>query len=137
MKCPFCNCDVPQNSNFCTNCGKPLRQQNYNAYSFNAFNAYNPNEPKFINDKAGGLAIFVSLIWPFIGFMLYVVWKNYKPKSAKTCLITGIIGLIVFELLARFAVLVLILVFGSIVFSQPPNLIIAIQNVIFQNLLLI
>ncbi|HEY8423543.1 MAG TPA: zinc ribbon domain-containing protein [Clostridia bacterium] len=90
MRCPFCNNEVPDGSAFCTYCGKQLKQTV--TYSQNT---YSPYSQKTVSDDAGCFAILISLFMPAAGFALYLVWRDYRPNSAKTCLIPAIIGFII------------------------------------------
>ena len=62
--------------------GAPMGQQMYNQ----------PMPQANVNDSGSiGWGILGFLI-PLIGFILYFVWKNTKPKSAKVAGIGGLIG---------------------------------------------
>jgi hypothetical protein len=94
MRCPFCNNLVPDDSVYCTFCGKNVRQTvNQNPIPNSYQNPYSQRPPMPQTDDAGCLAIFVSFFSPFVGLALYLIWKDYRPSSAKTCLITALISL--------------------------------------------
>lgn len=104
MRCPVCYTQIPDDSAFCTNCGakvkadsvqsnpEPKPQFTYN----NSPSSSQPENRQFIQprfDDAGCLAIFISFVSPFVGLALYLIWKEYRPNSAKTCLITALVGI--------------------------------------------
>ena len=67
MFCKNCGKEIPDNSITCTNCGAPTG-----------------NAEDTSNVGWALLGFFV----PVAGIVLYFVWKNQKPKTAKKC-ITG------------------------------------------------
>lgn len=69
--CTNCGNKIDNNTSFCTNCGVKLRSEEQTAQVVN-------------NDDKGGfgwgaLGFFV----PIAGLILYLVWKDSKPKNAK------------------------------------------------------
>jgi hypothetical protein len=104
MRCPVCYIQIPDDSAFCTNCGAKVKieqtpdsppnrpQGTYNAPTYQSNTP--PRQPLTPQiDDAGCLAIFISFFAPFIGLALYLVWKEYRPNSAKTCLITALVSI--------------------------------------------
>ena len=124
MRCPVCYMQIPDDSAFCTNCGAKVKiEQNTQAsqpaskpqFTYNAPSSSQPSSPQHPNnqqfiqpkiDDAGCLAIFISFMMPFVGLALYLVWKEYRPNSAKTCLITSLVsfGLSIFGGIIMFIV---------------------------------
>lgn len=101
MKCPVCLSQIPNDSVFCTNCGTRIPvESNPQPAQTPQFTYSSPQQPQPQQyyqsrvDDAGCLAILISFLQPFIGFALYLVWKEYRPNSAKTCLITAIVALV-------------------------------------------
>jgi hypothetical protein len=97
MKCPFYNNEIPSGSVFCIFCGNNVSQSlnrqpdtHKSPYSYQNPYSQKPSTPQI--DDAGCLAIFISFMSPFVGLALYLIWKDYRPNSAKTCLITAIIS---------------------------------------------
>ena len=91
MKCTKCNNHVPDDSVFCTSCGNKLQEnQITNTYKQNTYSQYNSTS----TDEAGCLAIILSILSPLIGLTLYVIWRDYRPNSAKTCLTVALVFLI-------------------------------------------
>ncbi|HHW90454.1 MAG TPA: hypothetical protein GX745_06115 [Clostridiales bacterium] len=101
MRCPICENQAPDDSVFCTFCGNqlPPKTQEQSSYTYNG-SSYSYQQPSHQQpsrsqiDDAGCLALFISFVQPFIGFALYLVWKDYRPNSAKTCLTVAIVSLV-------------------------------------------
>ena len=98
MICPTCNKQVPDDSVFCTFCGNHLlpkpQGQTYNtgsSYSYQQPSYHQSMRPQI--DDAGCLALFLSFVSPLIGLALYVIWRDYRPNSAKTCLVVALVSL--------------------------------------------
>lgn len=66
MFCKNCGKEIPDNSIACTNCGTPTQ------YSEDTGNA--------------GWCLLGCCI-PVAGLVLYFVWKDQKPKTAKKCIL--------------------------------------------------
>ena len=76
--------------------GQQYGQQQYNGYNQQMYNGqqftpYNPNQP--IDSGSIGWGI-LGFLFPFIGWILFFVWKNSKPNSARIAGIGGVIGFI-------------------------------------------
>lgn len=81
MYCPNCRTNIDENAEICVNCG---------------VNVLNFSEQKTTgNDDTAN--IWVNLIslccFPFLGIIMYFVWKDQQPKAAKSALIFGIVGI--------------------------------------------
>lgn len=105
MRCPVCYTSIPDDSAFCTNCGARVKIEKDTQASpptpkpqFTYNTPASPQPPvnqQFTQpriDDAGCLAIFISFISPVVGLALYLIWKEYRPNSAKTCLITALVA---------------------------------------------
>ena len=78
MFCKNCGKDIPDNSMSCQNCGAPTNNQ--------------------LDTGSNGWFLLGCCI-PIAGLILYFVWKDQKPKTAKKCIIgflTAIILTVIF-----------------------------------------
>jgi len=89
--CPNCGTQVNENQDVCLNCGKTLKS------------VFNVN----INDTGGFVWGLLGFFVPLAGLVIYLLWKDEKPRTAKACgtgaLISVILGFsipIVFFLLS-------------------------------------
>ena len=119
MQCKRCGANINEGTNYCSVCGEfnpvnpytnqpanngysfqqqmnngqQYNQQMYNGQQYNPpFAPYNPN---VTNDSGsigwGILGFFI----PLVGWILFFIWKNSKPQTAKVAGIGGVIGFIV------------------------------------------
>lgn len=111
MKCPLCISTIPDDSAFCTNCGARINKQQQSEPSFQNASTYNAptsqnapptynnapnssiNHGQYRSDDAGCFALIISFLSSYVGFALYLVWRDYRPNSAKACLITACVSL--------------------------------------------
>lgn len=96
MICKHCNKEVPENSQFCTNCGNKLNIQENN-------NLNNAGENKEESANVG-LAI-LSWFIPLAGLIIFLVKKHTHPKTAK---VSGICALISFSITMIFTITVVL-----------------------------
>jgi hypothetical protein len=93
MYCCKCGSQQSENANFCSNCGFKFTNEskdfNHNnefehSYSYSSFSNDNINSsssnPK---DNPSDLAGVASCCFPLLGLILYFLWKDEKPKSAR------------------------------------------------------
>jgi len=85
-KCNSCGTQVGYNQEFCPNCGASLKAQ-----------------PDFIQQQptsnpadTGGFGWgFLGFCIPIVGLILFLVWKNDRPLTAKAAGIGALIGFII------------------------------------------
>ena len=128
-KCSYCGSDVDDSTLFCPNCGSAMSQTtNNNGFNsgfgnaggaFNAgfganngagnngFNPYTtpPQETRGHRRNAGFAVI--SFLFPIVGIILYFVWRNEDPKSARRMLSWGIAGFVLGLVLNLFSTVIL------------------------------
>lgn len=124
--CEYCGSQVPDNAKFCTSCGAALQQaqpaqQVYEppAYQQPTYEQptyqqptyqqpyqqpYQPASTPAVNDSGSIGWGILSFLFPIVGVILYFVWRNDKPNSAKVAGIGAIIGFCV-NLVLNFTVL--------------------------------
>lgn len=94
MYCPNCGTNINENAEVCTNCG-------VNVLTFGS---------KTINTSENKANIWVNLIslccFPILGIIMYFVWKDQQPKTAKSALIFGIIGFVISIIIGIISVII-------------------------------
>ncbi len=104
--CSMCRSQLPDSYVACPNCGNPnlVMDQSANQVNNNyqqPFNGYQqqmnygqpmPGQVQNVEDKGNLLYGIPGLIIPLVGWIMYFVMKNTKPKSAKIAGISGFIG---------------------------------------------
>lgn len=79
MFCPNCGAQINPQAEICVNCGVNVR-------TYGKSSAY--------DDQPNGWVNFLSLCCiPILGIILYFVWKDTKPRSAKSALTFSLIGI--------------------------------------------
>lgn len=78
MYCKKCGEHIPEGASVCGNCGTSVNS-NDNYYS-NTYRSDNFNKPIDNPSHAAGV---VSCCFPVVGLILYFLWKDEKPNSAK------------------------------------------------------
>jgi uncharacterized membrane protein YvbJ len=78
MYCKNCGTQIDDNQKFCPACGAPAVEQQTAQPA--------ETQPAAANDKGGFGYGLLGFFVPLAGLILYFVWKNEKPKSAKACL---------------------------------------------------
>ena len=103
--CMYCGSQIPDGLKFCTNCGAALpveaqavqpvdagyqqpvyQQQPYDQQSQQPYNQGQPaygNPAPAANDSGSIGWGILGFIIPIVGIILYFVWRNTKPNSAK------------------------------------------------------
>ena len=104
--CSNCGNKISENSEYCVYCGKNLKEES----------TYQNNN---VSDEGGFGWGFLGFMFPVIGLILYLVWKNEKPKTAKSvgkgALISFVSGIVLYILMF------IIFIFGSMSISNEIN----------------
>lgn len=109
-KCPFCGEPISGSSSRTTvnrpnPSGGSLSSQNYKNNNNNTYSGYNSNEPysgpqtqrkttSGYDSGSGGWGL-LGFCFPLVGIILFLVWQNEKPNTAKVCLNGALIGIVV------------------------------------------
>lgn len=96
MFCKYCGNEITQDDNFCSSCGNKLKDDLINQY----------DNTDSMSIGWGILGFFI----PVAGLVLFLVWQNSKPNSAKAAGIGALIGLIV-SVICYIALLFLFFIF--------------------------
>ncbi len=88
MFCKNCGKEMEEGTTFCPNCG--AAQSNDSPQP----NAYASPATHPMDAKSGGFA-FLCFLFPVVGLILYLVWKDSMPLRASSCGKGAIVGVIV------------------------------------------
>ena len=89
--CKNCGAQVPDGATNCPSCG--AAQDNYNpAPNYNNYNSYNSNPNPPAPDNGGFLWGLLGCCIPLVGLILFLVWKDQKPRTAKAAGIGALVG---------------------------------------------
>ena len=105
MFCPNCGTQNTDQAAFCVSCGTPLKnpaETNPTPIptpppTFNPNPLPNPGYQQFgqqpaPQDKADTILTIVAFCFPIVGLILYFVWKDSRPNSAKQICIASVAG---------------------------------------------
>lgn len=88
MFCKNCGQQMDDNATFCPACGANQTQD------MPPVNNQRPVAPQANDAPSGGFA-FLCFLFPIVGLILYLVWKDSMPMRARSCGKGAIIGVIV------------------------------------------
>lgn len=91
--CQHCGNQLNDSDIFCSSCGAPFENNQQNNNPNQTYDPYHVNQEK-VDESKSGLNV-LSFIFPIVGFILYLVWKNEYPIKAKSCGKWAIIGFVV------------------------------------------
>ena len=82
--CSSCGAEVQEYSSYCPRCGSPLNNVNYNMQR--------PYPVEY--DTGGAWWAVLGFLVPLVGLILFLVWMDTKPNSAKMAGIGALISVI-------------------------------------------
>ena len=95
--CKNCGAQIDDNAASCPSCGAaqnnynpnpaPNYNNNYNNYNPN----YNPNPTPAVDNGGIGWGLLGCCI-PLVGLILFLVWKDQKPRTAESAGIGALVG---------------------------------------------
>lgn len=104
--CKHCGAELSEGAAFCPKCGAPqnaapapeqdLSQNqfpNQNQYQYQNQNPYN-SQPPVTDSGSIGWGVLGFCI-PIVGLILFLVWKDQKPRTAKVAGIGALVGVII------------------------------------------
>jgi hypothetical protein len=137
MFCQNCGSSNEPQSKFCIKCGGKLSGAGSDAASSSTLknrtddtagggnDGYNPPKPTFQNQGGGsgagsnpndvpscGIGL-LCFIWPMIGLILYIVWRDTKPRAAKSAGMYALASVIVGIVAVFLYFIFIVLIFGS------------------------
>lgn len=90
--CVNCGAQMDDQAVACPSCGAQQNVQQQAAYQQPIYNA--PTQPA-VNDSGSIGWWFLGFFFPIVGLILFLVWKDSKPLSAKKAGIGALVGFIV------------------------------------------
>jgi uncharacterized membrane protein YvbJ len=102
MYCTNCGKQIDDNAVICSACGVPTK--NYN------------KQVQETDDSMGCLMGGLCFLLPIVGLILYLIWKDSKPISARFCARWGLFGFIL-EIILSIAWIVLFIVFQANIYN--------------------
>lgn len=95
--CTNCGKEINDNAPVCVNCG--AAQGTAQGASQNYYNPDNLNNPTYVQpapeDKGGFLWGLLGCCIPIVGLVLFLVWKDTKPKTAKAAGMGALVSVII------------------------------------------
>ena len=116
MFCKNCGSQLDDRAVICPHCGTPT--DNYQQQA-----PYNP-APNTVDSRSGGCDV-LCFIFPVVGLILYLIWKDTLPLRARSCGKGALIGVIVWVVLTILYI-VLIVAAAGLAYSTYSALIPAI-----------
>ena len=98
MYCRNCGQELNENDRVCPACGTPVSniKEEQKTYSYNETAQGAPhNGPQTYEDSGSAGWGFLGCCFPLVGLILFLVWKDNKPRSAKSAGIGAIIGVVI------------------------------------------
>ncbi|MGL4948934.1 MAG: zinc-ribbon domain-containing protein [Anaeroplasmataceae bacterium] len=110
-KCNNCNTQLGDEVVFCGNCGTKLDSTNTTSVAQSNPQYYAPNQSHSTDAPNFGYALLGFCI-PLVGIILYFVWKNEKPLTAKS-LLKGFLVSLILSAIMFVLYFVLIVILGA------------------------
>ena len=86
--CKYCGKEIPDGSTFCPGCGANLTENTP---------PQTPRPPVANPEDSSSFGFaFLCFLFPIVGLILYLVWKDTLPLRAKSCGKGAIVGVIVY-----------------------------------------
>ena len=105
MYCRNCGAKIEEGTSYCPSCGASQKDGNTNNY--NNYNSYNQQ----YDSGSFGWAVLGFFV-PLVGLILWIVWMNDRPKSAKMAGL-GALASVIFSVVFSVAMVLIILATGD------------------------
>ncbi len=86
MFCKHCGREISSDATFCPNCGERLADNQ------------TQTQTQIVQEQSGGSAVgwgFLSWFFPIVGLILFLCWRDTRPKVSKVCGICALVSFIV------------------------------------------
>lgn len=100
-------------------CGAPVSGDN------NSRGTYG-NAPAYNNDSGSFGWALLGFFFPLVGLILYIVWKDEKPKSAKRAGKGALVSVILYLIIMVIYLIVMFAALGSVVNSVNDMAVVAL-----------
>lgn len=95
--CKNCGVEINEGTAFCPNCGTKQDNVNVASQPQNGVNAtpqpQYTSQPQAVDNGGFGWGLLGCCI-PIVGLVLFLVWKENKPKTAKAAGVGAIVGVV-------------------------------------------
>lgn len=89
MKCEKCGMELMGSETICPGCGTVINEMN------DTVNGEKDSIKENTSDNGGFVWGLLGFFIPLVGLILYLVWKNEKPKTAKAVGLGALISFII------------------------------------------
>lgn len=120
MFCKYCGKEIDENAAFCPFCGAEQRDESAGQeeqprqappYGQPHYPPYQQPYRDPADARSGGFA-FLCFLFPVIGLILYLVWKDTMPLRAKSCGKGALIGVIVYAVFLILCIILCVVAFN-------------------------
>ena len=101
--CSSCGNEIKEGADICLNCGKLISRQSKAASTTES-------------DTGSLMWAFLGFFFPFIGLILYFVWKTEQPKNAQSAGKGALISVIVSVVISIIYIIIVGLFLGNILY---------------------
>lgn len=105
MYCPNCGNQIPDGAKFCPGCGASTDGR------------YGYNTPSYGEDSGSIGWAFLGFFFPIVGLILYLVWRNEKPRSAKRAGTGALVAVILYVVLFVLYIVIAVVALSSLTAS--------------------
>lgn len=119
--CPGCGSAIEPDTKHCPECGRKLYEneggvaQPYVAQPQTVYSPQMNMQP--VDNGSFGWAV-LGFFLPVVGLVLFLVWKDEKPKSAKQAGLGAFVCVVLSVVLAALCVIVPLLLFGGVMYAS-------------------
>ena len=99
---------------FCRNCGKEIDEKAYVCPHCGVLTSNAEAQKKTVNDSGSAGWGVLGFFFPIVGLILFLIWRDERPKSAKAAGIGALIFVIVYVII--FVIIISIGTQGGTVF---------------------
>lgn len=95
--CKKCGAELAEGTFFCPSCGAEVNPQTP-AQTYQTYTA--PQQPVSANDSGNIGWGVLGFCFPIVGLILFLIWRNNKPKTAKIAIIGAGVSVLISILLS-------------------------------------
>ncbi|MBR5999585.1 MAG: zinc-ribbon domain-containing protein [Candidatus Methanomethylophilaceae archaeon] len=117
MYCRNCGAKIEEGTSYCPSCGASQKDGGSAPNNYNGYNNYQQYD-----SGSFGWAILGFFV-PLVGLILWIVWMNDRPKSAKMAGL-GALASVIFSVVFSIAMVMIILATGD--YSSASSMILSL-----------